>query len=204
MLIFNTNIYENGISSILPVKCSNSWPSLACLKVDPYSLILSALNSDRKILRDLNQQPLESSQKRLEVLMPNASRFGNVKIITFISKRLLEGIVNRKTWLKMNSYHFCYLYDILSGYIDDYSYSNDIDRKNMIPELKGTPIDFNWFLNTYFFNTAFLIDPERFLDIEKLKKESLEEWSPYIFNVINGLAPSEGEMNLINYSEMPY
>ena len=94
------------------------------------------LTSDKKILHDLSQQPLENSQKQLEVLMPNASRFGNVKIIDFISKRLLEGVVNRKTWLKMNSYHFCYLYDTLSGYIDDYSYSNEIDRKNMLPELK--------------------------------------------------------------------
>ena len=103
--------------------------------------------------------------------MPNASRFGNVKIITFISKRLLEGIVNRKTWLKMNSYHFCYLYDALLGYTEEYSYSSEFDRIRMIPELDGRSIDFNWFLNTYFFNTAFLIEPERFLSIEKVRKK---------------------------------
>ena len=204
MLIFNTNIYERGSSSIRPVKYSNSWPGVDCYNVDPYSLILSVLTSDRKIFHDLNQQSLEDSQKQIEVLLPHASRFGNSKTLNFISKRLLEGVVSRNNWLKMNSYHFCYLYDALSGFIDDYSYSNENERRKMIPELEGASIDFNWFLNTYFFNTAFLMDPDRFFNLEILKKEWLEEWSPCLFSVINGLAPSEEEMNLIKYSEMPY
>ena len=131
--------------------------------------------------------------------MPHASRFGNLKTLNFLSKRILEGLINPNVWLKINSYHFCYLYDTLSGYIEDYCYSNETERKKLIPELEGKSIDFNWFLNTYFFHTAFLIDPERFFNIEITRKEWLEEWSPYLFNVINALSPSEEEMLLIKY-----
>tara|TARA_B100000686_G_scaffold345504_1_gene430226 strand:+ start:903 stop:1517 length:615 start_codon:yes stop_codon:yes gene_type:complete len=204
MLIFNTNIYARGIPPILPIKYSQPWPGEGCIQIDPYGLILTVLTSDRKIFHDLEQKPLEDSQKKIEVLMPHASRFGNTKTLNFISKRLLEGVVNRKDWLKMNSYHFCYLYDALLGYTEEYSYSSEFDRIRMIPELDGRSIDFNWFLNTYFFNTAFLIEPERFLSIEKVRKEWLGEWSPCLFNAINGLAPTKEEMLLTLYPESPY
>jgi hypothetical protein len=204
MLIFNTNIYESGNNPILPVKYSQSWPGTAGVELDPYGLILSTLTSDRPIFYDLTQQPLEKSQKQLEVLFPHAARYSNAKVLNSISKRLLEGLVNRNEWFKMNSYHFCYLYDTLSGHIEDYCYSDEYQRRALIPELEGESIDFNWFLNTYFFHTAFLIDPDRFFNMDNSKKEWLETWSPSLFSVINGLTPSEEETLLTQYPEKPY
>ncbi len=204
MLIFNTNIYEPDDNPILPVKYSQSWPGTAGSELDPYNLFLSTLTSDRQIFHDLIQQPLEKSQKQIEILFPHAARFGNAKVLNSISKRLLEGLVNRNDWQKMNSYHFCYLYDTLSGHIEDYCYSDENQRKEIIPELRGESIDFNWFLNTYFFHTAFLIDPDRFFLMESSKKEWLEKWSPSLFSVINALTPSEEETVLTQLPAKPY
>jgi hypothetical protein len=204
MLIFNTNIYEPGNSPIIPVKYSQSWPGTAGVELDPYGLILSTLTSDRQIFYDLNQQSLEKSQKQLEILFPHAAGYSNAKVLNSISKRLLEGLVNRNEWFKMNSYHFCYLYDTLSGQIEDYCYSDEYQRRAIIPELEGESIDFNWFLNTYFFHTAFLIDPDRFFNMDNIKKEWLEKWSPSLFSVINGLTPAEEETLLIQYPKKPY
>ncbi len=204
MLIFNTNIYDPENSPIIPVKYSQSWPGTAGVELDPYGLILSTLTSDRQIFHDLTQQPLDKAQKQIEILFPHAARFGNARILNTISKRLLEGLVNRDGWLKMNSYHFCYLYDTLSGHIEDYCYSDKKQRRELIPELEGESIDFNWFLNTYFFHTAFLIDPDRFFNMDNSRKEWLEKWSPGLFSVVNGLTPSEEETLLIEYPEKPY
>ena len=42
--------------------------------------------------------------------------------------------------LKMNSYHFCYLYDSLSNLVEEYSYITPSKRAKIIPELDGD----NW------------------------------------------------------------
>jgi hypothetical protein len=204
MLIFNTNIYEKGQQPISQIKYSQSWPGTAGSGLDPYSLILSTLSSDRQIFHDLIHQSPQESQKQLEILFPHASRFGNSKILNSISKRLLEGLVNQNTWLKMNSYHFSYLYDTLSGQIEDYCYSNEDQRRDIIPELDGESIDFNWFLNTYFFHTAFLVDPDRFFSMDSDRKTWLEKWSPCLFSVVNSLTPSEEETQLTEHSSTPY
>ena len=204
MLIFNTNIYESNNTPILPVKYSQSWPGTAGVELKPYDLILSTLTSDRQIFQDLTKQSLKKSQKQLDILFPHASQFGDIKILNTMSRRLLEELVNLDGWSKMNSYHFCYLYDTLYGYIEDYCYSDKKHRRKIIPELNGESIDFNWFLNTYFFHTAFLINPDSFFNMDNSRKEWLEKWSPCLFGVISGLTPSEEEILLLQYPKNPY
>lgn len=204
MLIFNTNIHDPTDPPLKAIAYSQSWPGQAASEINPYDLIFTTLISDRQIFNDLVHREHEESQKQNQILFPHASRFGNIHILNKISKRLLEGLVNPNYWYRMTSYHFCYLYDTLSSMIEEYSYSDLDHRMALIPDLKGESIDFNWFLNTYFFHTAFLIAQDRFNNLPADQKERMEEWSPCLFGVVNELPPSEEEIQLKEILKKPY
>jgi len=114
---------------------------------DPYNFIIQALVGDRDIFHGLKQENQEKLVERLTVLFPHASNYGRVDILNNISKRLLEGIVEPRTWYKMNAYQYCYLYDSLAAVAEDYSYSDLEQRIKIYPEMMGIDIDFNEFLN---------------------------------------------------------
>ena len=122
---------------------------------DPYNFIMQALVADRGIFHSLKQIDLGEAVERLATLFPHASRFGGIDILNSISKKLLEAIVQSNIWHKMNAYHYCYLYDTLAGVVEEYNYSDLDQRVRSYPEMMGTDIDFNEFLNKYFLNTAF-------------------------------------------------
>ena len=65
-------------------------------------------------------------------------------------------------------------------------------------------IDFDMFLESYFFSTAFLMDPERFNNMDSEEKKSLKLTDPCLFGVINHLIPSEEETKLQTITETPY
>lgn len=204
MLIFNTNIYNPNDEPLTPVTYFQSWPGKKAGCIDPCKFFYNALTTDKKIFLDLARHDREYVSRSLKVFYPHACQFGDFKILNRISDCLLEGLVNRQSWFKMNSYHFCYLYDSANNLVEEYCYNTPSKRTEIIPELDGDTIDFNWFLNTYFFHTAFLIDSERFHEIKQAEKKNLENWSSCLFATINRLSPSPQEIELQEYSTSPY
>jgi hypothetical protein len=195
MLVLKKNIYETfGTESLVP----SSNPNL-----DPYNFLFKTLVSDRDLFLSLGQVNTEESQERFKIFFPNASRFGTIPIVNLISKRLLESLVIPDKWFQLNAYHFCYLYDSLYGFTEEYSYESPEQRKKMFPELRGDSIDLNDFLDNYFIDTSFLIDPDRFNNMDSQEKTDLGLTDPCIFGVINRLVPAEEEISLMEI-ENPY
>ncbi|GJL80122.1 MAG: hypothetical protein NPINA01_31110 [Nitrospinaceae bacterium] len=195
MLVFKKNIYS-AVEE--PVANPTGNPSL-----DPYNFIFSSLLSDRDLFIGLTQLDPEEGNERFKLFFPHASRFGGLNVINGISKQLLEGLVNPGKWYQMNAYHLCYLYDSLASIIEEYSYESPEQRMEMFPELDGEPIDFNDFLEYYFTNTAFLIDPDRFNNMDSEEKKIRGFVDPCLFGAINRLVPSEEEIKLIETDD-PY
>jgi hypothetical protein len=97
-----------------------------------------------------------------------------------------------------------YLFDSLHGTFEDYSYSDLAQRKEIFSELQGEDIDFDHFLDNYFFGTAFLMDAERFNNMPPEEKKDLKLTDPCLFGVINKLIPAEEEVVLKKNMENPY
>lgn len=195
MLVLKKNIYETfGTDSLTP----SSNPNL-----DPYSFIFKTLVSDRDLFLGLERIDYNEGNERFKIFFPNASRFGTINIVNIISKRLLESLVIPNKWYQLNAYHFCYLYDSLYGFTEEYSYESEKQRKSMFPELNGEPIDLNDFMDNYFLDTSFLIDPDRFNSMEAQEKKDLGLTDPCLFGVINRLVPAEEEITLKEI-ENPY
>lgn len=170
---------------------------------DPYNFIIQTLVGDRDIFHGLQGNPDEEAEQ-LQPLFPHASRFGGADILNTISKRLLEGIVQPDAWYQMNAYHLCYLYDSLTAVVDDYSYSDPDQRIEMYPEMMGADIDFNRFLDQYFFNTAFLMDQDRFNNMDTEEKQKYGFTDPCLFGVINHLLPTKEEIQLTQLAKDPF
>ena len=196
MLFFKENIYLPGSEDI---DREDPEPLF-----DPYSFIMQALVADREIFHSLKQIDSNETLERLATLFPHASRFGGVDILNSISKRLLEAIVQPQVWYKMNAYHYCFLYDNLASVVEEYSYSDIEQRVQSYPEMMGTDINFNKFLNKYFFNTAFLINLERFNEMTAQEKLKLGLDDNCLFGVINRLTPTNEEITLTALEKDPY
>ena len=196
MLIFKKNIYE-APESIHPENMDDQF-------FDPYNFIFHSLLTDREIFFGLNQLPKSEAVERAKSLFPHASLFGSVSLLNNFSRFLLEGLINRNNWHIINSYHQTYLFDSLNGTFEDYSYSEPQQRMEIFPELNGSDIDFERFLENYFFGTAFLIDPDRFNNMSPDEKNRLNLNVPCLFGVINRLTPTEEESRLQTTLETPY
>jgi hypothetical protein len=196
LLFFKENIYLPGTEDI---DREDPEPLF-----DPYSFIMQALVADREIFHSLKQINSNETLERLATLFPHASRFGGVDILNSISKRLLEAIVQPQVWYKMNAYHYCFLYDNLASVVEEYSYSDIEQRVQSYPEMMGTDINFNKFLNKYFFNTAFLINLERFNEMTAQEKLKLGLDDNCLFGVINRLTPTDEEITLTVLEKDPY
>ena len=196
MLYFKENIYN------LNPQTFDQEDSEAVL--DPYNFIIQALVGDRDIFYGLKQVDLDEALERLKTLFPHASRFGGVEILNSISKRLLEGIVQPDIWYQMNAYQYCYLYDCLAAVVEEYSYSDLDQRMKIYPEMMGADIDFTEFLNKYFFNTAFLINSDRYNEMDTEDKQQRGFVDPCLFGVINRLIPTKDEIKLTPLENVPF
>ena len=67
-----------------------------------------------------------------------------------------------------------------------------------------TDIDFNDFLDKYFFNTAFLIDSERYNNMDTEDKQQRVFVDPCLFGVINRLIPTKDEIRLTPLDNNPF
>ena len=196
MLVFKKNIYEtkkifhpeNETQRIL----------------DPRDFIFRSLTTDREIFYGLQQLLPTESEGRFKTLFPHVSRFGSISLINNFSRSLLEGLIDKGDWYTMNAYHMTYLFDSLHGTFEDYSYSEPAQRKEIFPELQGDDINFDHFLDNYFFGTAFLMDAERFNNMPPEEKKDLKLTDSCLFGVINKLIPAEEEVLLKKNIEVPY
>ncbi|MDA1110570.1 MAG: hypothetical protein O3A78_12310 [Nitrospinae bacterium] len=188
MLVFKRNIYS-------PVERPQSSDTNNHL-LDCYNFVFNSLLADRDLFLGLDQLNQEEGDDRFKLFFPHASRFGSLGIINAISKQLLEGLVNPDKWYQMNAYHLCYLYDSLTSTLEEYSYESPEQRIELFPELNGEPIDFDQFLETYFMNTAFLMDLDRFNGMDSEEKEDRGFIDSCLFGAINRLVPSKEEINL--------
>jgi len=196
MLIFKKNIYE--ISEFPHPENTDD------RGLDPYNFIFHSLMTDREIFFGLNQLPKSEGLERAKTLFPHASLFGNVSLLNNFSRNLFEGLIDRNVWHTLNSYHLTYLFDSLHGTYEDYSYSDHQQRMGIFPELNGKAINFDHFLENYFFGTAFLMDAERFNKMAPEEKKSLNLTDPCLFGVINRLVPTKEESILQTTTVTPY
>ena len=189
----------------------------------PFHFIYRALHNALNLFNEMAS--LEANEQKcseqLTVLFPHASHFGKFKTLSELSQRLFTGLIDRNVWSTMNCYHLCFLYDCLLDIVEDYSYNDELERRKLFPEMEGQAMDFNQFLLEYFFNTTFLIAPERFnrmnseerkqllrspdfgQDFPELKQFSEPE-DPTLGKVINRIPPESGELVLKTLKQNPY
>ncbi len=220
MLVFKKNIYVDCLNP----KDSSSTKEFRD-KEDPsplpFNFIHKALHNAKSLFQEINNTKDQEISNRLDILFPHASRFGKIHVLTELSNRLFTGLTHSQTWFTMNCYHQCFLYDCLLDVVEDYSYSNEEARLKLFPEMEGRALDYNRFLLEYFFNTTFLIAPERFnqlspeerkqllispdfgQDFPQLKRFSDPE-DPTLAKVINHIPPEPKELVLKPVEQNPY
>lgn len=220
MLVFKKNIY---LDHLKPKDSSNEKefrdeedPSPL-----PFNFIYKALSNAQNLFQEIKNTRDQEISNRLDILFPHASRLGKIETLSDLSHRLFDGLTHTQTWFTMNCYHQCFLYDCLLDVVEDYSYTDEEERRKQFPEMEGRALDFNRFLLEYFFNTTFLIAPERFnqmnpeerkqllrspdfgQDFPQLKRFSDPE-DPTLAKVINHIPPESGELVLKPLEQDPY
>ncbi|NIQ01306.1 MAG: hypothetical protein GWM98_13615 [Nitrospinaceae bacterium] len=187
----------------------------------PFNFIETALLNSQHLLRELEEENLQAHAPPLDILFPQASRFADLTVLHHLSRQLTQGFTDCRNWYAMNCYHQCYLYDCLLEVVEDYSYNSEEERKTIFPELSGREMDFNQFLNEYFFNTVFLMAAERFNTLTADERKQLGrppmalkdisipglargEEDPTLSKVINRIPPSPDEIPVIPLPKDPY
>jgi len=202
MLIFKNNIYdpnETGFAgfSKTPDPDYNSW-------FDPKHFIETALFEEDEIFAFIEKQPREYWHEDKQKFYPRAGQIGHMGILEKILKILKKGFTNKKIWYQMNTYHFCFLYDVLVRHAFNYNHDSQEERLNTLPELKGKPIQTELFIRNYFYNTVFLLDEDKFDDLSSEEKLKRGFDCPCQFGVVHGLLPTEEEMALKESRDYPY
>ncbi len=220
MLVFKKNIYLDPLrlkkSSGIKEFRDEEDPSPL-----PFNFIYKALSNAQNLFQEIKDTENRELSNQLDILFPHASRLGKTEFLSDLSHRLFTGLTHNQIWFTMNCYHQCFLYDCLLDVVEDYSYNDEAARRELFPEMKGQPLDFNRFLLEYFFNTTFLIAPERFnpmspeerkqllrspdfgQDFPQLKRFSDPEDST-LAKVINSVPPDPEEMVLKPLEQNPY
>jgi hypothetical protein len=202
MLIFKNNIYdlkETGFAGFArsPDPDYDTW-------FDPRHFVETALSEEDEIFAFINKQPQEYWNEDTQKFYPRASHTGSLNILEKILKILQKGLANKKAWYHMNTYHFCFLYDVLARHAFNYNHDNREERLNSLPELKGKPIQIELFVRNYFYNTVFLLDEDKFDSLSREEKLKRGFDDPCQFGVVHGLIPTEEEMALKESTDYPY
>lgn len=196
MLVFKKNIYEKNSANYSENGIQQN--------LNAFDFIFRSLTADREIFYGIQQLSEKEGLNHFKTLFPHASRFGSIVLLNTFSRSLLEALVDKSQWHTMNAYHMTYLFDSLHGTFEDYSYSEPEQRNEICPELKGNALDFDHFLDNYFFGTPFLMDAERFNNIPPDEKVRLKLTVPCLFGVVNRLIPAQEETLFMTTKETPY
>lgn len=202
MLIFKNNIYDpketefTGFSKS-PDPDYDSW-------FDPRHFIETALSEENEIISFIEKQPQEYWDEDIRKFYPRAGQIGSLDILQKLLKILQKGLANKDAWYHMNTYHFCFLYDVLARHAFNYNHDNRVERLNTLPELKGKPLQTELFIRNYFYNTVFLLDEDNFDSLSREEKLKRGFDCPCQFGVIHGLIPTGEEMSLKESRDYPY
>jgi hypothetical protein len=220
MLVFKKNIY---LDPLRPKKSSGvkEFRDEEDPSPLPFNFIYKALSNSQNLFQEVEDMGSRGLSDQLDILFPHASLLGKTEILSDLSHRLFTSLTHNQIWFTMNCYHQCFLYDCLLDVVEDYSYNDEAERRELFPEMEGRALDFNRFLLEYFFNTTFLIAPERFNpmspeererllrspdfghDFPQLKRFSDPE-DPTLAKVINRIPPGPEEMTLKVLEQNPY
>ena len=202
MLIFKKNIYDQREIS------SNLYPPSSDIEYDelfdPRNLLSVALEEESDVISFLKRQPTEYWPQDSKKFYPIAHKMGSYTIFDNLLQILKCGLGDHDTWQAMNTYHFCFLYDVLVRFSFNYNHDNKEGRLDNLPELAGKTFQIELFINEYFFNTVFLLKDEQYNSLTREKKVKLGYDCPFQFAVINGLTPTKEEMELQSSSDYPY
>jgi hypothetical protein len=202
MLIFKKNICSrqqispNGYSSNFDIEVNELF--------DPRALLSVALEEETDVISFLKRQPTEYWPQDSKKFYPIAHKIGNYTIFDNLLDILKSGLDDQVTWQQMNTFHFCFLYDVLIRFAFNYNHDNAEGRFAVLSELKGKPFQFELFIKDYFFNTVFLLDEDRYNSLTREEKIKLGYGCPHQFAVINGLTPTKNEMELQPSPDYPY
>ena len=192
MLIFKNNIYEK--KNIHRVKV---YPSLGSYDhFEPMKLVKHSIDEELDLITFIKRQPKEYWEEEIMKFFPISYKTGGIRVIEKMLVILKEGLEATSHWYHMNTYHFCVLYDTLFRQFKNYNDDNREERIKSYPDLKGQPINFEWFLKYYFFNTVFLLDEDKYNSLSGNQKKQLGYTCPCQFGVVNGLMPVPEEMAL--------
>ena len=202
MLIFRNNIYDQQeVNPNRHLSCSD----IEGRKIsNPYNFLSVALREEFDVISFLQRQPTEYWAQDSKKFYPRSHKMGNYSTFIDILNILIDGLENRKTWQTMNTYHFCFLYDVLVRFSFNYNHDNKKGRLESLPELKGKPFRIEMFIKDYFFNTVFLLNEDQYNSLTRPEKIKLGYDCPLQFAVINGLFPTNYEIKLQPSSNYPY
>ena len=202
MLIFKKNIYDQReiSSNLYSLSSDIEYDEL----FDPRNLLSVALEEESDVISFLKRQPTEYWPQDSKKFYPKAHKMGSYTIFDNLLQILKCGLGDHDTWQAMNTYHFCFLYDVLVRFSFNYNHDNKEGRLDNLPELAGKTFQIELFINEYFFNTVFLLKDEQYNSLTREKKVKLGYDCPFQFAVINGLTPTKEEMELQSSSDYPY
>jgi hypothetical protein len=204
MLIFKKNIKYADYSLLSCVPQLEETPDPGAPFFNPVQYIRLALEEDENLLNMVAKQPITYHNEDLKRFYPKAHKFSNLSTTQQLIQNLYDGLDCEAPWYRMNTYHFCTLYDTLFRYTYNYNRDSVKERRETLPDLDGNPISFNRFVKEYFFNTVFLLTAEQFNNISPEEKKRKGYCCPYQFGVINGLLPTREEMKLTESKDYPY
>jgi len=202
MLIFKNSLYkrqEDSSSRNTPIS-NMGFDEL----FDPCNLLSVALEEEIEVISFLKRQPIDYWPQDLKKFYQTAYKMGSYAVFSNLLSILKSGLNDVGAWHKMNTYHFCFLYDLLLRFSFNYNHDNEKGRLDTLPELKGTPLKIESFIKDYFFNTVFLLNEDQYNSLTREKKIELGYDCPFQFAVINGLTPTKEEMELQSSPDYPY
>ena len=147
MLIFKKNIYDRkGIS---PNQYSPSADIEYDELFDPRNLLSVALKEESDVISFLKRQPTEYWPQDSKKFYPRAHKIGNYATFDNLLHILKGGLGDRDTWQVMNTYHFCFLYDVLVRFAFNYNHDNTEGRLANLSELRGKHFQIELFIKDY-------------------------------------------------------
>ncbi len=198
MLAFKNNIYDTSSPGKLTLTPDSDYNA----SFDPRHFIEVALDQEDEVLSFIERQPREYWFEDFRQFYPHAGKMNSLYALKELLNILRSGLNEASCWQHMNSYHFCFLYDVLVRFSFNYNHDNQQEKLSYLPELKGRGVYLGNFLKNYFFDTHFLTEPEHFNSLEQEEKAKYN--CPCLFGVINGLSPTREEMALKETHDYPY
>mgnify|MGYP001291036566 CR=1 FL=1 len=200
MLVFKNNIYDTSS----PGHPKSGPDPDYNLFFNPCHFIEVALNQEEEVLSFIENQPRMYWREDFRQFYPHAGKINSLNPLKMILQALKFAFNEKSCWHHMNTYHFCFLYDLLVRFSFNYNHDNLQEKLLNLPELKGKPVYLGSFVSNYFFNRAFLVEEEHFNSLDREEKIGLGYDCPHLFGVVNGLVPNHEEIALKESKDYPY